>query len=633
MNALMIALAAAVSASPAAAADAASPRIQVGPNILVSRDGDVPHVELMVATSPRNAKHLLGGAITWTRAEGGTACRGYSSTDGGRTWKTAEFAEQTSMGGGDPQVAFTAQGTALFVGLAFDKKEDGKTCVPMQVWRSEDGGESWGPLIEIPCDKNWDHEQIVVDYTKGKHAGRIYIGVLYGYPVYQVGVFRSDDDGRTWTGPVEAANGGGELGINVVQPMVLSDGTLVVPYGDFEFKPEKRKLTKKATTGLWTVASTDGGLTFSAPRKVGVQEYRVDPEEKNLGLAGFPKFGADSTAGSPFQDRIYAAWEDARLGSYRVLTSWSADKGKTWSPPRPIDASVAASAHQFQPAVAVNEDGTVAVTWFDTRNSPDGQRYDQYLAASVDGGATFLPAVRVSSDSSDPRGAGNKRQMSPMAMKHKDKIVLSMLSAAGWSAGGHYMGLAADKDGDFHPFWVDARSGTSQIYTARVKIEVPKKPDPKADPKAAAAPPPPPEKAPPALVADEKLVDKVEVVFDPTSFDVEKNEFAVPIRLKNVSQTAIHPPIRLEFVGFGYGEEEGEAEKKFWKDKTLEIVNSPNGKKTDGAVFAFDEALGSAEALEPGALTNPVIVRVKLSDPFYAPSTRWNLSGRVPATQ
>ena len=629
MNAFVLALAVAVSTSPAAAADAASPRIQVGPNILVSRDGDVPHVELMLATSPRNAKHLLGGAITWTRAEGGTACRGYASTDGGRTWKTAEFPEQTRLGGGDPQVAFTAQGTALFVALAFGKKDDGKTCVPMQVWRSEDGGGSWGPMIEIPCDKNWDHEQIVVDYTKGKYAGRIYIGALYGYPVYRVGVFRSDDDGRTWTGPVEAANGGGEIGINVIQPMVLSDGTLVVPYSDFEFKPEKRNLTKKSTSGLWTVASTDGGLTYSPARKVMTQEYRVDPDEKSLGLAGFPKFGADSELESPFKDRIYVAWEDSRLGPYRILTSFSADKGKTWSAPKPVDGTVAASAHQFQPAVAVNKDGTVAVTWFDTRNSKDGMQYDQYLAVSVDGGATYLPPVRISSESSDPRGVGNTRQMSPMAMVYKDKIVLSMLSAAGWGAGGHYMGLAADKDGVFHPFWVDARSGTSQIFTARVKVEVSKKADPKAD----EAPPPPAPKPPPSLVAADNLSTQVELVFDPTSYDPGKSEFVVPIRLRNTSKTAIYPPISLEFVGFGHGEEQGEAEKKFWKDKTLEIVNAKNGKPAEGAVFEFDGALGSAEALEPGAVTNPVVVRVKLSDPLYAPATRWNLSGKIPATQ
>ena len=85
---------------------------------------------------------------------------------------------------------------------------------------------------------------------------------LYGYPVYTVGVFRSEDDGRTWTGPVEAANGGGTIGINDIQPMVLSDGTLVVPYADFDFLPGKAKMTGKSSSTAWTVLSEDGGVSF-----------------------------------------------------------------------------------------------------------------------------------------------------------------------------------------------------------------------------------------------------------------------------------------------------------------------------------------------------------------------------------
>jgi hypothetical protein len=612
----------------ATGAEAEGPRISVGPNILVSRDGDIPHVELMLATSPRTAKNLLGGAITFTRPSGGMACRAYSSTDGGITWKASEFPEQADLGGGDPQVAYTAQGTALFIALAFVKDETGRGRAGLHVYRSEDGGKSWGAPADLGY--SYDHEQVVVDTTKGRFAGRIYIGALYlgPYPVYRVGVFRSDDDGRTWTGPVDAANGGGTIGINVVTPMVLSDGTLLVPYVDFEFRPEKIPAKGKGKSNLWLVSSSDGGVTFSPPRKVLTQEFRpMEDRSEMLGLAPFPKFAADFESKS-YRDRIYVAFEDYRLGSYRILSSWSSDRGKTWSQPRPVDGRVAKAVHQFQPALAVNKEGVVAVTWFDTRDSADGKQYHQYLAASLDGGASFLPSVRVSSDPSDPRGAGNRRQMTPSARIHKERVVLSFLSAAGWTAGGHYMGLAADKDGDFHPFWVDARTGTSQIYTARVNVEVPpKKPDGKEAggevvPTAAKS-------AGPPLGEPTTLLERVELVFDQIQYDAEKSEIAVPVRLKNVSQSAIHPPIRIEFVGFGSGEPQSEVEKEFWKDKMTTIVNAANGKPGEGAVFEFDRALAGSETLEPGAQTNPVVVRLKLSDPFYAPDMRWNVTGRV----
>lgn len=86
----------------APAENAKSPaKILVGPNILVSRDGDIPHVELMIAANPRNPKNFLGGAITFASRDGGAACKAYASMDGGNTWWGSVFPEQVRFGGGD----------------------------------------------------------------------------------------------------------------------------------------------------------------------------------------------------------------------------------------------------------------------------------------------------------------------------------------------------------------------------------------------------------------------------------------------------------------------------------------------------------------------------------------------------
>jgi hypothetical protein len=598
----------------------AGPRVVVGPNVLVSRDGDVPHVELMLATSPRTAKHLLGGAITATRPAGGVACRAYSSTDGGSTWKASEFPEQVEWGGADPQVAWTARGTALFVALTSNKSEKGKDCSSMHVWRSEDAGRTWLPATEIPCNPSWDHEQIVVDYTAGRFAGRIYMAALYDYPVYRVGVFRSDDDGRSWTGPVEAANGGGTIGINGVTPMVLSDGTLVVPYGDFPFLPDKRPKEGTVTLGnLWTVSSTDGGITFSKPAKVVGQRYFMTRKNRKP-LGGFPKF-ATSGASKNHPDRLYVVWEDYNDGPYRLLFARSTDRGRTWSAPRPLDAKVAAGTHQYQPAIATNADGVVAITWFDTRESRDGSEYHQYFTASADGGETFLPTVQVSSAPSRARGAGN-RQVTPTVWSDADGIYLSMLSATSrYESGGDYMGLAADRDGAFHPFWADSRTGTFQIYTARVAVELPPKPEEGGGGggggKAAAAAP---AKKPEPARAEASLAGKVDFVFDPTRLDVEKNELEIPVRLVNVSNQPIYPPIRVEITGFGFPKYESEEDKKRNAENAPSAVNASNGKAKEGAIFDFGPAIAGSEALEPGAQTNPVVMRFRLVDPDQTPS-------------
>ncbi len=607
------------------AAEAAGPKVSVGPNILVSRDGDVPHVELMVATSPRTVKNLVGAAITATRPGGGWACRAYSSTDGGATWKATEFPEQVKWGGGDPQTAFTVQGTALFVALTINKSDAGKDCASMHVWRSENGGETWLPATEIPCNPSWDHEQIVVDTTKGRYAGRIYIGALYDYPVYRVGVFRSDDDGRTWIGPSEAANGGGTIGINDVTPMVLSDGTLIVPYGDFQFLPDKRQSKGMASSNFWTVASSDGGVTFSAPRKSVSQTYNLDDKESSL--AGFGKFAAD-TEGPKFRDRIYVVWEDARSGKYRILFSYSADRGKTWSTPRPVDGSIPATGRQWQPAVAVNKEGVVAVTWFDARDAADAKQYHQRMALSADGGETFLPPVQVSSAPSHPDGPGNS-QLSPMVWIHKGQISLSLISAASrWGSGGDYMGLAADKEGVFHPFWADARSGTFQIYTATVRVELPKK----AEGTGGAAAPAGASKAPePPKRAEAALTDKIEFIFDPTRYDAEKKQVEIPVRLKNTSAQPIFAPMRLEIEGYGFPEYESEDDKKQNAENAPTALNSSNGKPKEGATFDLGGTIAGSDELAPGAVTNPFVIRLQLVDPKKMPTIRLKALGMVPS--
>ena len=80
------------------AAEAAGPRIIIGPNILVSRDGDVPHVELIVAANPKTREEPGRRRHHGYPPDGGWACRAYASTDGGTTWTASAFAQQVESG-------------------------------------------------------------------------------------------------------------------------------------------------------------------------------------------------------------------------------------------------------------------------------------------------------------------------------------------------------------------------------------------------------------------------------------------------------------------------------------------------------------------------------------------------------
>jgi hypothetical protein len=569
-------------------------RLVVGPNMLVSRDHDGAHVELMLAAHPRDRKVMVGGAITMTRPEGGFATRTYATRDGGHSWHAAEFPEQLKWGGADPQVAFTPQGTALFVTLAMVKDDEGRTRGGMYAYRSEDGGMNWSNAIDLHY--SWDHPQIIVDHTTGRFAGRAYIGVLYGYPVYRVGVFRSDDDGRSWTGPVEAANGGGVLGINVVNPGVFSDGMLFLPYVDFEFLPERRS-GEEYESGVWFVTSADGGLTFSQPKKITSVHGRRSRQQ----FGGFPQLVVDSRF-----NRIHVAWADQRAERSRIRVQTSADRGQTWSDARLLDPRVPGDAHQYQPALAVNDSGVVAVTWFDTRGSADGRSYRQFMTASLDGGKTWLDATAVSDQPSFPYGDGNVRYQVSAWRTRPDSMRLSLISAASrWGNGGDYMGVSADASGAFHPWWADARSGTFQIMTAEVRVA-----SDSAPPASAAA----------ANLTERDVTGSIEVLADPTRF--AGGEAVLPIRLKNTGNRPIHAPLRLVLRRFGSGL--GSDLQEF----APEVLNAQNGVTGDGAMFDFTPAIGSGEILQPGAITGAVEIRVKVKDPLRVPDMHVSIMGR-----
>lgn len=590
-------------------------QILIGPNILVSRDGEIPHVELMIAANPRNPKNYLGGAITFTSRNGGAACKAYASKDGGNTWWDSVFPEQVRFGGADPQAAFGLHGTAYFVGLGTELDEEGIERSACHFYRSEDGGLTWSKPVNL--GRGLDHEQVVVDHSFGKFAGRIYVGALGGvYPEYQVGVFRSDDDGRTFTGPVKAATGRGEIGINVCNMLLMSDGTLFVPYADFPFKPEESKKNNKSQ--YWFVISNDGGITYSQPKKIHYQQHsKYDDMIKqrhagNFVTQGFPMFAVDNKT-EAFRDRLYIVWDDIRFGKSRFLSSFSKDRGETWTEPKPISPEAPDWSSQYMPMVFVNSQGVLGVMWFDTRASNRTDRYHLYFTASVDGGETFLPAVQVSSAPSFPAGEVNLTPSSLFISNAEKSIKINGLSAySRWGNGGDYMGLTADSNGVFHPFWADSRGKSFQIWTSPIIVKLEEE-KPKGEVKAAeeektqtvAASPPKKEKT--------ILASQIELIHDPIKYDLITGTAVIPIRLKNISKEALYGPFSLKVKAL-VDEEQKKYSGEGWEN-IPEILNATNGVKGAGAEFDYSRALRDFETLEPGAQTEAVEWRLKFLNP------------------
>ena len=599
-----------------AVAPAQSTRIVVGPDFLVSRDGDVAHVETSVAANPRNPANIVGGSIVGGRPGGGFQCKTYASHDGGQTWLDRSFPELVRFGGGDPQVVFTPSGTAIFTCLAFGTDHTGRTRAYLYAWRSEDGGLTWSSK---PSDlgASYDHEMLAVDHTKGRFAGRLYLSALYGRE-YKLGLFRSEDDGRTWVGPVQFTDGGG-FGVNVQKIIVFSDGEVLVSWVDFPIVPAQDSTWKESS--YWTAVSKDGGITFSAPRKAVSLGPRYKRENPDIRLSSDPSFAVDLS--DLHRDRLYMVWSNFGESGPRTTLAWSDDRGATWSAPKQINPSSPSATKEFQPRIAVNHEGTVGISYSDTRGV-EGRGWHEWFTASIDGGATFLPPVRVSNEPSLTQGSGNDR-LEPNVFRgtgERAGITLALISGASrWSNGGDYLGMTVDSTGAFHPLWSDARTGVFQLWTAKIRVErppLPRKPHPLD--RFFPTPAPTPLVAPRQAPID--VTKRVELVFDPT---VQRDSGVVElrIRLKNISTDSIFGPVRMEVKGFG-GPLDTDA-----VQRAPTIVNATRGGSGVGAVFDMSALLGTDQALAPGGHSSAVLVRLRLKDPRRTPSIDLQVWGLV----
>jgi hypothetical protein len=159
----------------------------------------------------------------------------------------------------------------------------------------------------------------------------------------------------------------------------------------------------------------------------------------------FPQLAVDQSRGR-YRDHVYAVWTDRATedGEPHILFSLFKDKGRSWTGPPLLSEQTGAGERDYAsylPAIAVNKDGVVAVTWYDRRGLPKGKRggfppgWNVRLRISRDGGETWQPSVLVN----EKAGKAPYNQVRDTA------------------------GLAADAAGRFHPVWIDDRTGIRQV--------------------------------------------------------------------------------------------------------------------------------------------------------------------------
>ena len=376
---------------------------QVG--ILYRNSETEPHL----AANPTDPANLIA---VWhqDRWSNGSAqgIGGAYTLDGGATWTALEVPFTRCSGGSpgttgdyqrasDPWLTFGPDGTVHLMALV----SDGSTSRNgMAVARSIDGGASFSaPVLiadhpaESPRARSLFHDKNTM--TADPHdPDRIYATwTLFRNHTTALLFSRSLDGGVTWSAdhPVnvfEIVKMHERVGFRQgSQIAVLPDRTLINVFYRGLVDPRRGGQSFLIDEAIFR--SRDQGKHWErldTPVAGIVPTGAIDAELfLNFGIflpvrdAGqIPDIAVDRTTGA-----IYVVWQDGRFspfGASSILIARSIDGGDSWSQPVPVHDVSNPINQAFLPAVAVADDGTVGVLFYDFRNDVFG---DAILSTDV----------------------------------------------------------------------------------------------------------------------------------------------------------------------------------------------------------------------------------------------------------
>ncbi|MCU1231772.1 MAG: hypothetical protein JWO97_4656, partial [Acidobacteria bacterium] len=445
--------------------DAAS----VGGNVLMAGGVENYQGEMQIAVNPTNHLQLVAGANHFYAdpncpRPGGGATNGtqalYGSTDGGVTWnyKCAPWPSDISGSvsgavfffGSDPALAWDDSGHAYVAYMLLNCNSAQTSCgYSIVVARSGNAGQTWTPwgtVVNHSADAAHgdDKEMIAVDNSPGpastkSHPGRVYL-IWDDLNIERVAY---SDDGASWTTvvlPVSSNAIGGNL---VVGP----DGIVYAIWNRLN-DPELIVFSR----------SVDGGNTWTTPvtaASAALLSFGTNnspPAQESRSINSFGSIAMDSNSSSAYFGRLYIVYNDFPTGTsagtdINVYLVSSSDGGVSWSPRVKVNDD-AGTATQFFPWVAVDQsDGSVNVSWYDSRIDAANRKTQVFYARSSNGGVSFEPNILVN----DSGGVVWRN-----AINYSDENTTDNASRNG-NQYGDYAGIAA-YNRQVHPFWMDTRN-------------------------------------------------------------------------------------------------------------------------------------------------------------------------------
>lgn len=399
-------------------------KVKVSENITInSQFSGLPVVEPHLSVHPNNDEHLLAAAMIVTDiTRPYQSCRlaTFVSEDGGKNWEESVH----NYWGYDPWTAILDNGQTSLSWLG--TKGSFQHRFPIQFFQSENGGKTWSQPPQVSqSDHGHDGTKIT---SRNKHF--YFTTVRFNGDMSADVVLFQKKQGGAYTEVASIKGQGSRL--NFCEPAILKDGIVIIPASYF---------LKKAWVQIYDPLTKElSGKHIISARPGGAR--------------GYMRMAADTSSESPYEDRLYFVRALGSRGQYEgIWLNFSQDKGKSWSPDIRVDSFDNQLPSKAQVAsLAVNKNGILAISWVDSQEDPRQQKNDVYFSYSTDGGRRFSSPIRITDVSSDPR----TEQNGDVANK--------------FPAGGHYLNMAAKKDGSFQLIWSDSRSGLFELQTCSVSF-------------------------------------------------------------------------------------------------------------------------------------------------------------------
>src|SRR5579862_3496391 len=299
------------------------PHVAVLPGVLISADDPASqHVESWLAMNPADPLNLIAASIVLGEHDWVAA---YASRDGGKSWVRATHGAAAAkyFDGLDPAVAFDADGNAYL----------STTADAFGVWKSTDGGRTWGEPAVVP-GAAYDRTFVASDRSPhGSFHGRLYavgkmpMTVFGHHGVDVIGFSSSSDGGASFVFPRLLLPAPEKELLQMVSDLqVTPEGKVILALELFDAQGIDAPLL---TGRISIITSADGGHTFSEPRQVAVMhQYGHAREPQSVKGLSVAQLALDTSPG-PRHGTLYAVWLDAGNGSYQVMAAASPDGGAT----------------------------------------------------------------------------------------------------------------------------------------------------------------------------------------------------------------------------------------------------------------------------------------------------------------